>query len=122
MYLHILSILTHTPTTRIHTYHTYSHTLTTGEFVLGRVIRAMSQCWHPKCFKCVSCHTELADVGFVKNQGRYATTLCQLYHTPPQSPFKIAWPHYNWAHSQTVLPIHSNWAHSQHVSLDLGFQ
>ena len=44
--------------------------LCAGEFIIGRVIRAMSQCWHPKCFKCVSCHTELADVGFVKNQGR----------------------------------------------------
>ncbi|CAI8030510.1 LIM and senescent cell antigen-like-containing domain protein 2 [Geodia barretti] len=41
-----------------------------GEFVVGRVIRAMSQCWHPNCFKCVSCHTELADIGFVKSQGR----------------------------------------------------
>ena len=41
-----------------------------GEFIVGRVIRAMSQCWHPTCFKCVSCHCELADVGFVKNQGR----------------------------------------------------
>ena len=42
-----------------------------GEFVVGRVIRAMSQCWHPNCFKCVSCHIELADIGFVKSQGRY---------------------------------------------------
>ena len=41
-----------------------------GDFVIGRVIRAVSQSWHPKCFKCVSCHCELADVGFVKNQGR----------------------------------------------------
>lgn len=41
-----------------------------GDFVIGRVIRAVGQSWHPKCFKCVSCHCELADVGFVKNQGR----------------------------------------------------
>jgi len=41
-----------------------------GEFIIGRVIRAMSQCWHPNCFKCVICHILLADVGFVKNQGR----------------------------------------------------
>ena len=39
--------------------------------MIGRVIRAMSQCWHPTCFKCVSCHAELADIGFVKNQGRW---------------------------------------------------
>ena len=45
-----------------------------GEFIVGRVIRAMSQCWHPTCFKCVSCHCELADVGFVKNQGRSVIT------------------------------------------------
>ena len=46
-----------------------------GEFVVGRVIRAMSQCWHPNCFKCVSCHTELADIGFVKSQGRSVRAL-----------------------------------------------
>lgn len=49
-----------------------------GEFVIGRVIRAMSQCWHPTCFKCVSCHVELADIGFVKNQGR---PLCKKCNT-----------------------------------------
>lgn len=85
MYSHIHSILTHAPTTPIHNHHTYSHTLTTGEFVLGRVIRAMSQCWHPKCFKCVSCHTELADVGFVKNQGRYCHSVSTVSYPSPIS-------------------------------------
>ena len=46
--------------------------------MIGRVIRAMSQCWHPKCFKCISCHVELADVGFVKNQGRSVTVDIKL--------------------------------------------
>ena len=50
--------------------------LIAGEFVIGRVIRAMSQCWHPNCFKCVSCHTELADIGFVKSQGRSVVCVC----------------------------------------------
>ena len=71
------------PPPHTHT-HTHTHTHSTGEFILGRVIRAMSQCWHPRCFKCVSCHTELADVGFVKNQGRYVTTSKQSY---PNSDF-----------------------------------
>lgn len=42
-----------------------------GDFVIGRVIRADGQCWHTKCFKCISCQCELADIGFIKNQGRY---------------------------------------------------
>jgi hypothetical protein len=55
-----------------------------GEFVVGRVIRAMSQCWHPNCFKCVSCHRELADIGFVKSQGRsvrasFLFVYCSVY-------------------------------------------
>ncbi|XP_019855906.1 PREDICTED: LIM and senescent cell antigen-like-containing domain protein 1 isoform X2 [Amphimedon queenslandica] len=47
-----------------------------GDFVIGRVIRAVSQSWHPKCFKCVNCHCELADIGFVKNQGRPLCKRC----------------------------------------------
>jgi len=41
-----------------------------GEFIVGRVIKAMNASWHPKCFCCEMCHKELADLGFVKNQGR----------------------------------------------------
>lgn len=41
-----------------------------GEFIVGRVIKAMNASWHPKCFTCEMCHKELADLGFVKNQGR----------------------------------------------------
>lgn len=47
-----------------------------GDFVIGRVIRATGHCWHPKCFKCVNCHKELADIGFVKNQGRPLCKQC----------------------------------------------
>lgn len=47
-----------------------------GDFVIGRVIRAMGQCWHAKCFKCISCHCELADTGFVKSQGRPLCKRC----------------------------------------------
>jgi hypothetical protein len=41
-----------------------------GEFIVGRVIKAMMASWHPKCFCCEMCHKELADLGFIKNQGR----------------------------------------------------
>merc|ERR1711953_199147 len=41
-----------------------------GEFIVGRVIKAMNGSWHPKCFTCEMCHKELADLGFIKNQGR----------------------------------------------------
>ena len=45
-----------------------------GEFIVGRVIKAMSASWHPKCFTCEMCHKELADLGFVKNQGKLVTS------------------------------------------------
>ncbi|XP_073711005.1 LIM and senescent cell antigen-like-containing domain protein 2 isoform X2 [Misgurnus anguillicaudatus] len=40
-----------------------------GEFIIGRVIKALNNSWHPDCFCCDICHTVLADVGFVKNAG-----------------------------------------------------
>ncbi|KAK7829635.1 hypothetical protein U0070_013321 [Myodes glareolus] len=42
-----------------------------GEFVIGRVIKAMNTNWHPGCFRCELCDVELADLGFVKNAGRH---------------------------------------------------
>ena len=30
----------------------------------------MAATWHPQCFTCEMCHKELADQGFIKNQGR----------------------------------------------------
>jgi len=44
--------------------------LFTGEFIIGRVIKAMNGNWHPDCFRCEICTGPLADVGFVKNAGR----------------------------------------------------
>lgn len=41
-----------------------------GEFVIGRVIKAMSASWHPHCFRCQLCAKELADSGFIRNQNR----------------------------------------------------
>ncbi|GCB78881.1 hypothetical protein scyTo_0020725 [Scyliorhinus torazame] len=41
-----------------------------GEFIIGRVIKAMNNNWHPDCFCCEICSVALADVGFVKNAGR----------------------------------------------------
>ena len=34
------------------------------------VLQAMGATWHPECFTCEMCNKELADLGFVKNQGR----------------------------------------------------
>lgn len=42
----------------------------TGEFIIGRVIKAMNNSWHPECFRCDLCQEVLADIGFVKNAGR----------------------------------------------------
>jgi len=47
------------------------------EFIVGRVIKAMNNNWHPECFTCEICNTPLADVGFVKNAGR---ALCRPCH------------------------------------------
>lgn len=46
-----------------------------GEFIIGRVIKAMNNSWHPDCFCCDICQAVLADVGFVKNAGRYVSRL-----------------------------------------------
>ncbi|XP_077584230.1 LIM and senescent cell antigen-like-containing domain protein 1 isoform X2 [Stigmatopora nigra] len=48
-----------------------------GEFIIGRVIKAMNNSWHPECFCCDICQAVLADVGFVKNAGRH---LCRPCH------------------------------------------
>ncbi|KAM8791147.1 LIM and senescent cell antigen-like-containing domain protein 2 isoform 1-T1 [Rhynchonycteris naso] len=48
-----------------------------GEFIIGRVIKAMNNNWHPGCFCCELCDVELADLGFVRNAGRH---LCRPCH------------------------------------------
>ncbi|MBV95342.1 LIM and senescent cell antigen-like-containing domain protein 2, partial [Eschrichtius robustus] len=47
---------------------------TCGEFIIGRVIKAMNNNWHPGCFRCELCDVELADLGFVKNAGSVCST------------------------------------------------
>jgi len=42
----------------------------TGEFIIGRVIKAMNANWHPQCFLCEMCNKELADSGFIRYQNR----------------------------------------------------
>ena len=51
-------------------HHTLYFIIYLGEFIVGRVIKAMMAAWHPKCFTCEMCHKELADLGFIKNQGK----------------------------------------------------
>ncbi|EGV98420.1 LIM and senescent cell antigen-like-containing domain protein 1 [Cricetulus griseus] len=48
-----------------------------GEFVIGRVSKAMNNSWNPECFRCELCQEVLADIGFVKNAGRH---LCRPCH------------------------------------------
>ncbi|XP_066137145.1 LIM and senescent cell antigen-like-containing domain protein 2 isoform X3 [Saccopteryx bilineata] len=48
-----------------------------GEFITGRVIKAMNNNWHPGCFCCELCDVELADLGFMRNAGRH---LCRPCH------------------------------------------
>lgn len=44
--------------------------VSSDEFIIGRVIKAMNASWHPKCFRCEICWKELADLGFAKHQER----------------------------------------------------
>ena len=46
------------------------------EYIIGRVIKAMSANWHPQCFRCELCDDILADAGFVKNLGRALCKRC----------------------------------------------
>nr|KAF6450409.1 LIM zinc finger domain containing 2 [Molossus molossus] len=48
-----------------------------GEFIVGRVIKAVNRSWHPGCFLCELCGVQLADLGFVRNAGRH---LCRPCH------------------------------------------
>ncbi|XP_035390103.1 LIM and senescent cell antigen-like-containing domain protein 1 isoform X2 [Electrophorus electricus] len=48
-----------------------------GEFITGRVIKAMNSSWHPDCFCCDICLAVLANVGFAKHAGR---PLCRPCH------------------------------------------
>nr|CAG4648638.1 EOG090X05KU [Polyphemus pediculus] len=41
-----------------------------GEFIIGRVIKAMNANWHPQCFLCEMCNKELADLGFIRYQNQ----------------------------------------------------
>ncbi|KAK6013544.1 LIM domain protein [Ostertagia ostertagi] len=42
-----------------------------NEFIIGRVIKAMNASWHPECFRCELCSKALADIGFLRNAGRF---------------------------------------------------
>ncbi|KAJ7410028.1 hypothetical protein BTVI_54352 [Pitangus sulphuratus] len=52
-----------------------------GEFIIGRVIKAMNNNWHPECFRCELCDVTLADLGFVKNAGstNFLSTTCKCF-------------------------------------------
>jgi len=47
-------------------------------YINGRVIKAMNHSWHAECFRCESCATGLADIGFIKNANR---ALCRDCNT-----------------------------------------
>ncbi|KAJ8940506.1 hypothetical protein NQ318_003106, partial [Aromia moschata] len=51
-----------------------------GEFIIGRVIKAMNASWHPRCFRCEMCSVELADTGFIKNAGQALCHECNAKH------------------------------------------
>ncbi|KHJ41435.1 ribosomal protein L35Ae [Trichuris suis] len=49
-----------------------------GEFIDGRVIKAMNCNWHPDCFRCNICNVVLADIGFLRNAGRALCRDCNM--------------------------------------------
>lgn len=50
-----------------------------GEFVIGRVIKAMNANWHPGCFRCETCNKELAELGFVRYHGQALCYECKAH-------------------------------------------
>lgn len=48
------------------------------QFVIGRVIKALNNSWHPNCFNCQLCERPLADQGFIKNNGRALCHDCNV--------------------------------------------
>lgn len=50
-----------------------------GEFIIGRVIKAMNANWHPKCFLCEMCNKELADLGFIRYQNKALCHDCNAH-------------------------------------------
>uniref|UniRef100_A0A8C4QX56 LIM domain-containing protein n=1 Tax=Eptatretus burgeri TaxID=7764 RepID=A0A8C4QX56_EPTBU len=47
------------------------------QFIIGRVIKALGKNWHPECFRCQNCKTQLSEIGFVGGPGRH---LCRPCH------------------------------------------
>ena len=48
------------------------------QFIIGRVIKALNNSWHPNCFNCQLCQRPLADQGFIKNNGRALCHDCNV--------------------------------------------
>ena len=63
-----------TKCTLLYMYYAVFVDLIAEEFIVGRVIKALNNSWHPDCFRCQLCAGPLADSGFVKNAGRYANS------------------------------------------------
>lgn len=49
-----------------------------SQFIIGRVIKALNNSWHPNCFNCQLCERPLADQGFIKNNGRALCHDCNV--------------------------------------------
>lgn len=47
-------------------------------FIVGRVIKALNNSWHPNCFNCQVCERPLADSGFIKNNNRALCHDCNV--------------------------------------------
>jgi hypothetical protein len=48
-----------------------------GNFIKGRVIRALEGSWHPGCFTCEVCRGELAEKGFTRYAGKVVCRECR---------------------------------------------
>lgn len=54
------------------------------QFIIGRVIKALNNSWHPNCFNCQLCQRPLADQGFIKNNGRALCHDCNVLEKEAQ--------------------------------------
>jgi len=47
-----------------------------SDFIIGRVIKALSASWHPECFTCDRCDKSVSDIGFAKIDGKPVCKEC----------------------------------------------
>ncbi|KAG0724290.1 LIM domain-containing protein unc-97 [Chionoecetes opilio] len=89
-----------------------------NEFIIGRVIKAMNNNWHPQCFTCELCTKELADLGFIRNAGRALCHECNA-RVKAESQGKYMCHKCHVGRSQQAALLFTRETHQQELSCNL---